>query len=451
MYMGEVALTTGATLTTFGCENGPAAADIWQELQCDHPDDDIVAYYVAGMSDWMELDNFQWTPIGGTSEVMGGTVDVWGHGVMSERTLSSKIVFPDSACRWDGEPSWGLPGSRMVCTGGTAQPGDYIGPPTLTTWSADSDSWRDAPLGKSATHVVSSSCEDSRGCSEGQITWSADGIRIVEAEPSDDGTYCYVEDGTAFCQVWGFRAGYTSKVTLTYEKTSSASQEVTMNADCRFASGSACGPATVNAPGLSVEVIGPRDVGMGVDVDYAVYVTNDSSEPVPGVNVTMSSNDGMVEVVNASGGDGWACDSATMECTAASLAPGAASAVGFIVKVNKDWCIKQGAIQAVGSATVKGAEPVIGSVDLKPWPCPGEIVVEPGTTTAETAVGGVMIFDVDDPGNWSISSSDPDVMSVSYGGSSLPRGEALTAGTTKVALTNSFTGEKWTIQVTVTP
>ena len=442
MWLGAVDLTTGALKTLSRCDSKYSPEGI---VNTNCTVDDFF-YFVAGASEWMLPSAFAWAS-------NGNTVVVSGTGVVSGASLSSTIVF--SSCQLTNPSTLQ---EQVICTGGTTQPGDGISRGTQMTWTADSDSWRDAPLGQGATHDVSSSCEDPRGCRGGSITWSADGIRILEAESSDEGTSCTVEeDGTASCQVWGFRPGYTSKVTLTYEKTSSASEQATVTATCVddsgliYESGSACAPATVGAPGLSVQVIGPQDVGMGVDVDYAVYVTNESSDPVPGVNVTMSSNDGMVEVVSASGGDGWVCDSATMECTAESLAPGAASAVGFVVNVDKDWCINQGAIQAVGSATVKGAEPVTGSVDLNPWPCPGDVVVEPGASTAEIAVGGVMSFNVDDPGNWTITSSDSDVMEVFGGAAFKPRGEALAAGTTEVVLTNTNSRDKWTIQVTVTP
>ena len=407
-------------------------------------------YFSSSNNEWFFPTEVYWlpNPDGSASTVIG----IAGRDAASgqEYVEIPPIVLPNGECIWTPLAS----GEEVLtCTGGVLPSGDYWGPVSPMTWSAGSDSWQDVPLGQEATHEVVSSCEDSRGCTDGRIRWSADGIRILKAEPSGEGTTCSVEeDGTASCEVGGFRPGYTSKVTLTYEKASTASQEVTVAADCVGASGSACESSTVNAPGLSVTTSGPQKVSMGADVNYAVFVANDTSEPVPGVVVAMTSNDGMVEVVNASGGDGWACDAGTMECTSESLAPGAASAVGFIVNVSKDWCIKQGTIQAIASVTVKGAEPVTSSVDLNPGPCPGDVVVEPGSTSAEIAVGGVMTFEVEGRKlNWSISSSDPGVMEVFGGAMEFPMGNALTAGNTEVVLTNSFTGETWTIQVTVTP
>ena len=87
----------------------------------------------------------------------------------------------------------------------------------------------------------------------------------------------------------------------------------------------------------------------------------------------------------------------------------------------------------------------------------GPVIVEPGTTTAEIAVGRTMTFNVADPTLWMISSSDQEVMTVTAGkdnGSAvfLPGGEALKAGTTEIVLTNmDNTDETWTVQVTVTP
>ena len=87
----------------------------------------------------------------------------------------------------------------------------------------------------------------------------------------------------------------------------------------------------------------------------------------------------------------------------------------------------------------------------------GPVIVEPGTATAEVAVGRVITFNVDDPTQWMISSSDEAVLTVQAGkddGSAvfLPGGEALAPGTSEVVLTNMDDAEDtWTIQVTVTP
>lgn len=87
----------------------------------------------------------------------------------------------------------------------------------------------------------------------------------------------------------------------------------------------------------------------------------------------------------------------------------------------------------------------------------GPVIVEPGTTAAEVAVGRTITFNVDDPMKWMISSSDLEVLAVQAGsddGSAvfLPGGEALKAGTAEVVLTNmDNTDDVWTIQVTVTP
>jgi hypothetical protein len=86
----------------------------------------------------------------------------------------------------------------------------------------------------------------------------------------------------------------------------------------------------------------------------------------------------------------------------------------------------------------------------------GPVIVEPGQTTAEVAVGRVITFKVDDVTTWMISSSDETVLTVTAGkddGSAqfLPGGEALAPGTAEVTLTNmDNTDETWVVTVTVT-
>ena len=86
----------------------------------------------------------------------------------------------------------------------------------------------------------------------------------------------------------------------------------------------------------------------------------------------------------------------------------------------------------------------------------GPVIVEPGQTTAEVAVGRVITFNVDDVTKWMISSSDEAVLAVTAGkddGSAqfLPGGEALAPGTAEVTLTNmDNSDDKWVVTVTVT-
>lgn len=86
----------------------------------------------------------------------------------------------------------------------------------------------------------------------------------------------------------------------------------------------------------------------------------------------------------------------------------------------------------------------------------GPVIVEPGQTTAEVAVGRTITFKVDDVMKWTISSSDESVLPVTAGkddGSAqfLPGGEALAPGTAEVTLTNmDNTSETWVVTVTVT-
>lgn len=86
----------------------------------------------------------------------------------------------------------------------------------------------------------------------------------------------------------------------------------------------------------------------------------------------------------------------------------------------------------------------------------GPVMIEPGQTTAEAAVGRALYFDVDDVTAWTIESDNPSVVAVTPGkddGSAqfVPGGEALSTGTAKVTLTNSGTKETWVVTVTVTP
>ena len=86
----------------------------------------------------------------------------------------------------------------------------------------------------------------------------------------------------------------------------------------------------------------------------------------------------------------------------------------------------------------------------------GPVMIEPGQTTAEAAVGRSLYFNVDDVTAWTIASDNPSVVAVTPGkddGSAtfVPGGQALAAGTAKVTLTNAGTNETWVVTVTVTP
>lgn len=86
----------------------------------------------------------------------------------------------------------------------------------------------------------------------------------------------------------------------------------------------------------------------------------------------------------------------------------------------------------------------------------GPVIVEPGQTTAEVAVGRVITFNVDDVMAWMISSDNEAVLTVEAGkddGSAqfLPGGTPVAPGTAEVTLTQMDTGEEWVVTVTVTP
>ena len=86
----------------------------------------------------------------------------------------------------------------------------------------------------------------------------------------------------------------------------------------------------------------------------------------------------------------------------------------------------------------------------------GPVLVEPGQTAVDVAVGRFVTFNVDDVTAWTISSSDEAVVAVTAGkddGSAqfLPGGEALAPGTAEITLTNmDNTEDKWVVTVTVT-
>ena len=85
----------------------------------------------------------------------------------------------------------------------------------------------------------------------------------------------------------------------------------------------------------------------------------------------------------------------------------------------------------------------------------GPVVVEPGQAEATVSVGRMIVFNVANPVETTITSSDPAVLAVTPGsddGSAVfnPGGEALAAGTAEVTLVDSVTGEERVVTVTVT-
>lgn len=85
----------------------------------------------------------------------------------------------------------------------------------------------------------------------------------------------------------------------------------------------------------------------------------------------------------------------------------------------------------------------------------GPVIVEPGQAEATVSVGRMIVFNVANPVETTITSSDPAVLAVTPGsddGSAVfnPGGEALAAGTAEVTLVDSVTGEERVVTVTVT-
>ena len=122
------------------------------------------------------------------------------------------------------------------------------------------------------------------------------------------------------------------------------------------------------------------------------------------------------------------------------------------------------AVSGAGVLTACGSSGSDTTSSSAPAPAPtdegaqviGPVIVEPGQTAVDVAVGRFVTFNVDDVMAWTISSSDEAVVAVTAGkddGSAqfLPGGEALAPGTAEITLTNmDNTEDKWVVTVTVT-
>ena len=122
------------------------------------------------------------------------------------------------------------------------------------------------------------------------------------------------------------------------------------------------------------------------------------------------------------------------------------------------------AVSGAGVLTACGSSSSDTTSSSAPAPAPtdegaqviGPVIVEPGQTAVDVAVGRFVTFNVDDVTAWTISSSDEAVVAVTAGkddGSAqfLPGGEALAPGTAEITLTNmDNTEDKWVVTVTVT-
>lgn len=122
------------------------------------------------------------------------------------------------------------------------------------------------------------------------------------------------------------------------------------------------------------------------------------------------------------------------------------------------------AVSGAGVLTACGSSSSDTTSSSAPAPAPtdegaqviGPVIVEPGQTAVDVAVGRFVTFNVDDVMAWTISSSDEAVVAVTAGkddGSAqfLPGGEALAPGTAEITLTNMDNAEdKWVVTVTVT-
>lgn len=85
----------------------------------------------------------------------------------------------------------------------------------------------------------------------------------------------------------------------------------------------------------------------------------------------------------------------------------------------------------------------------------GPVIVEPGQAEATVSVGRMIVFNVANPAETTITSSDPAILAVTPGGDDgsavfNPGGEALAEGSVEVTLVDSAAGAERVVTVTVT-
>jgi hypothetical protein len=84
----------------------------------------------------------------------------------------------------------------------------------------------------------------------------------------------------------------------------------------------------------------------------------------------------------------------------------------------------------------------------------GPVILEPTQASAEVTVGRTVVFNVEDPGAWTMAADPADLVELTPGGeldgaTFSPGAAALAAGNVTITLTNSTSGEVLTFAITI--
>jgi hypothetical protein len=82
------------------------------------------------------------------------------------------------------------------------------------------------------------------------------------------------------------------------------------------------------------------------------------------------------------------------------------------------------------------------------------VILEPTQTSAEVTVGRTVVFNVEDPGAWTMAADPADLVELTPGGeldgaTFSPGAAALAAGNVTITLTNGTSGEVLTFAITI--
>ena len=84
----------------------------------------------------------------------------------------------------------------------------------------------------------------------------------------------------------------------------------------------------------------------------------------------------------------------------------------------------------------------------------GPVLLDAAQTSAEVTVGRTLVFNVEDPGAWTMAADPADLVELTPGGEKdgatfNPGAAALAAGSVTITLTNGTSGEVLTIAITI--
>jgi len=84
----------------------------------------------------------------------------------------------------------------------------------------------------------------------------------------------------------------------------------------------------------------------------------------------------------------------------------------------------------------------------------GPVILEPTQASAEVTVGRTVVFNVEDPGAWTMAADPADLVELTPGGeldgaTFSPGAAALAAGNVTITLTNGTSGEVLTFAITI--